>query len=66
MPDPNSPADGGGPGGHPGVTPVLITGDVATIKAAVEAVLENGGKLAIPFPIMATDGVYAFFASGYK
>ncbi len=59
MPDGN----GSGPGNHPGVDIVELTGDKALDKAALEAALESGKDFLFNY---GASGVLAVFATGYK
>jgi hypothetical protein len=58
------PQDGGGPGGHPGVTLVLLTGDPVADKAALEAAFE--AKLKLGGFYTAGGNTFAAFTFGYK
>ena len=59
-----TPFDGGGPGGHPGVTTIMLTNDPTANNAAIETLLEAGAKPVLTYTV--ASGTFAVFASGYK
>lgn len=57
--------DGSGPGGHPGVQIVKLTGDPVADRAALEAAYESGGEFQFTYPGIGSE-TFAVFANGYK
>jgi len=54
---------GSGPGGHPGVTIIQLTGNTQADSIALEAALDTGAEL---LGFYGPDNDLAVFASGYK
>lgn len=57
------PFDGGGPGSHPGVTVVQLTGDTSADANLIETQLEAGRNFVFTYTVAGL--VFAVFATKY-
>lgn len=61
---PNDPGSGSGPGSHPGVRVVQLSGDASADAHALETAFDDGYSFL--FEYTAGGATFAVFSSGYK